>query len=58
MKLENFVLHTAESKSFGMDIKLLLKLIKKLREEYPKPIRLLRIGVKFLDKFNQSSSQN
>jgi len=47
VKQENFVLHTAESISIGLDVKLLLALLKRLRRQHPKPIRLLGIGVRF-----------
>jgi DNA polymerase-4 len=57
VKMENFILHSAESKSMGLDLKLLIKLFKDLREQYPKPIRLLGIGVKFLDASKQPSVQ-
>ena len=49
VKMENFVLHTAETITIGLDIKKLLELFKRLREQYPKPIRLLGIGVRFPD---------
>jgi DNA polymerase-4 len=47
VKLSNFTLHTAESISIGLDLKLILALLKRLRKQYPQPIRLLGIGVKF-----------
>jgi len=47
VKMGNFVLHTAESISLGLDIKLLLALFKRLRNQYPEAIRLLGIGVRF-----------
>jgi DNA polymerase IV len=50
VKMENFILHSAESKSIGFDIKLLIQLLKRIRQQYPKPIRLLGIGVKFLQQ--------
>ena len=46
VKLANFSLHTAESISMGLDVKLLLALFKRLRKQYPQPIRLLGVGVK------------
>ncbi len=46
VKLSNFALHTAESISIGLDVKLLLALFKRLRKQYPQAIRLLGIGVK------------
>lgn len=49
VKQANFVLHTAESISIGLDVKLLMTLFKRLRKQYPQPIRLLGIGVKFPD---------
>ncbi len=57
VKMENFVLHSAESKSYGLDIKLLTGLFKGLRKRYPKPIRLLGVGVKFLEQSKQSPLQ-
>jgi len=56
VKMENFVLHSAESLSQGLDIKLLLSLFKRLREQYPAAIRLLGIGVRF-PEFNQPLNQ-
>ena len=47
VKLSNFTIHTAESISIGLDIKLLLALLKRLRKQYPQAIRLLGIGVRF-----------
>lgn len=47
VKQANFILHTAESISIGLDIKLLVALLKRLRKQYPEAIRLLGIGVKF-----------
>lgn len=47
VKLANFTLHTAESISIGLDIKLLLALLRRLRKQYPQAIRLLGIGVRF-----------
>jgi DNA polymerase IV len=47
VKQSNFTLHTAESISLGLDIKLLSALLKRLRQQYPEPIRLMGIGVKF-----------
>ncbi len=47
VKQQNFALHTAESISIGLDIKLLLALFKRLRRQHPEPIRLLGIGVRF-----------
>ncbi len=50
VKQANFSLHTAESISIGLDIKLLSALLKRLRKQYPEPIRLLGIGVKFPER--------
>lgn len=50
VKMTNFQIHSAESISQGFDIQLLLRLFKRLREQYPEPIRLLGIGVKFPEK--------
>lgn len=50
VKMENFILHTAESVSIGLDVKLLLALFQRLRKQYPEAIRLLGIGVKFPEK--------
>lgn len=47
VKDHQFKIHTAESISIGLDIKLLLALFKRLRKQYPQPIRLLGIGVRF-----------
>jgi len=47
VKLSNFAVHTAESISIGLDIKLLIALLKRLRKQYPQAIRLLGIGVRF-----------
>ena len=47
IKLSNFEIHTAESISIGLDIKLLVALAKRLTEQYKKPIRLLGVGVRF-----------
>ena len=47
VKQANFTLHTAESISIGLDVKLLLALLKRLRKQYPQAIRLLGIGVRF-----------
>ncbi len=47
VKLANFTQHTAESISTGLDLKLLVALLKKLREQYPSPLRLLGVGVRF-----------
>jgi len=58
VKQENFVLHTAESIAIGLDISLLIALFKRLRKDYPEPIRLLGIGVRFPEnKKNQSLQQ-
>ncbi len=57
VKQENFVLHTAESISKGLDIPLLISLLRKLREEHPTPIRLLGIGVRFPEKPKNQSLQ-
>ncbi len=50
VKQANFALHTAESISIGLDIKLLLALLKRLRQQHSQPIRLLGIGVRFPDE--------
>ncbi len=50
VKLSNFSLHTAESISIGLDVKLLLALFKRLRKQYPQSIRLLGIGVRLPDR--------
>ncbi|MGX5202517.1 DNA polymerase IV [Aliikangiella sp. IMCC44632] len=47
IKQENFQIHSAESISIGLDIKLLVALLKRLRVQYSKPIRLMGIGVRF-----------
>ncbi|MET1254137.1 DNA polymerase IV [Aliikangiella maris] len=47
VKQENFSLHTAESISIGLDVPLIIALFKRLRKQYPSPIRLLGVGVKF-----------
>ncbi len=57
VKQANFTLHTAESISIGLDIKLIRALLKRLREQYPEPIRLMGIGVKFPESSNASSQQ-
>jgi len=57
VKSENFVLHSAEARYFGLDLKLLIELLKGLRERSPKPIRLLGIGVKFMEQSKLSSTQ-
>jgi len=49
-KSENFALHSAESISQGLDVRLLLALLKRLRKQHPAPIRLLGIGVRFPDE--------
>jgi len=50
VKQANFSLHTAESISIGLDVKLLIALLKRLRKQYPQAIRLLGIGVRFPDE--------
>ncbi len=50
VKSANFSLHTAESISIGLDFKLIIALLKRLRKQHPEPIRLLGVGVKFPDK--------
>lgn len=50
VKQANFSLHTAESISIGLDVKLLIALLKRLRNQYPQAIRLLGIGVRFPDE--------
>lgn len=57
VKMENFVLHTAESLSQGLDIKLLLTLFKRLREKYPRSIRLLGIGVRFPEAYKGAANK-
>jgi len=57
IKMENFVLHTAEAITTGLDIKKLIELFKRLREQYPKPIRLLGIGVRFPEPSNPAFGQ-
>ncbi|TQV75243.1 DNA polymerase IV [Aliikangiella marina] len=47
VKSEKFEIHSAESISIGLDIPLLVRLLKRLREQYPEPIRLMGIGVRF-----------
>ena len=47
VKMADFQIHSAESISQGLDINLLKALFKRLRKNYPEPIRLLGIGVKF-----------
>ena len=56
VKQENFALHTAESISIGLDIKLLLALLKRLRKQHPEPIRLLGIGVRFPEERKQAGA--
>jgi len=57
VKQANFILHTAESISIGLDIKLLIALFKRLRHQYPDAIRLLGIGVKFPDSPRKNTVQ-
>jgi len=57
VKLNNFQIHTAESISEGLDVRLLLALLKRLREQYPQPIRLLGVGVKFPDAPSHQAEQ-
>ena len=54
VKQANFSLHTAESISIGLDVKLLIALLKRLRKQYPQAIRLLGIGVRFPDEKKSS----
>lgn len=54
VKMENFVLHSAETLSHCLDIKGLMELFKNLRKNYPSPIRLLGIGVRFSEQLNSS----
>jgi DNA polymerase IV len=56
-KHANFQIHSAESLSIGLDVKLLVSLLKRLREQYPEPIRLLGVGVKFPEPDHQTSSR-
>jgi DNA polymerase IV len=57
IKMDNFVLHTAEAIATGFDIKKLIELFRRLREQYPAPIRLLGIGVRFPEPFNPAFGQ-
>jgi len=57
VKLANFSLHTAESISIGLDVRLLLALLKRLRKQHPQAIRLLGIGVRFPDEKKSSGLQ-
>ncbi|TQV84899.1 DNA polymerase IV [Aliikangiella coralliicola] len=57
IKTDKFRLHTAESISQGLDVKLLLALFKRLRDQYPDPIRLLGIGIRFPEKNRQKMSR-
>jgi len=47
VKMADFQIHSAESISFGFDIDLMKALFKRLRKDFPEPIRLLGLGVKF-----------
>lgn len=49
IKMANFQIHSAESISTGLDVKLMLLLFRRLKKQYPEPIRLLGIGVKFTE---------
>ena len=55
VKTANFDIHSAESISIGLDIRLLIALFKRLRKQYPEPIRLLGIGVRFPEASRQTS---
>ena len=57
VKLANFTIHTAESISIGLDIKLLIALLKRLRKQYPQAIRLLGIGVRFPEERKTAFAQ-
>jgi DNA polymerase IV len=57
VKQANFILHTAESITIGLDVKLLIALFKRLRKQYPQAIRLLGIGVKFPEQQSNSFKQ-
>ncbi len=57
MKMANFQIHSAESISIGLDVRLLVRLLKRLRKQYPEDIRLLGIGVRFPDISRQASLQ-
>ena len=57
IKLSNFAVHTAESISIGLDIKLLIALLKRLRKQYPQAIRLLGIGVRFPEERKSSQAK-
>ncbi len=57
IKMADFQLHSAESISLGLDIQLLKALFKRLRKNYPEPIRLLGIGVKFPETRSAGAKQ-
>lgn len=57
VKMENFILHSAESISQELNIRLLIELFTTLREKYPKPIRLLGIGVGFTEPNSQQQNK-
>ncbi len=54
IKMENFVMHSAETLANCLDVKGLMTLFKTLRESYPSPIRLLGIGVRFAEPLNSA----
>ena len=56
VKMADFQIHSAESISLGFDIDLMKALFKRLRKDYPEPIRLLGLGVKFPES-NKSKLQ-
>ncbi|WP_196137260.1 DNA polymerase IV [Aliikangiella sp. G2MR2-5] len=47
VKMADFQIRSAESISQGLDVSLITALFKRLRKNFPEPIRLLGIGVKF-----------
>jgi len=47
VKSAQFEIHSAESITIGLDVQLLVRLLKRLRNQYPEPIRLMGIGVRF-----------
>ncbi len=57
VKMSNFQIHSAESISQGFDINLLKALFKRLRKDYPEPIRLLGLGVKFPEQHKSKIEQ-
>lgn len=57
VKQANFAAHTAESVCLGLDVKLLLGLLRRLRTQHPTPIRLLGIGVRFPDSTSERRAE-